>query len=293
MEVYRLRTFIAVAEEGHLTRAAKRLYTSQSAVSSHIKTLEEELGVTLFTRTPKGMELTSEGNKLRIQAKKALGAIDDLVFQAKSLQVTVGGTVRLGLNINPVLLKIGELLSLMTQNHPRIEFRMNQRMSWEVMEDLQQERLDGGFILGPNRSKSVHSIPLQELNLVIAGPATWENKIQSATWEQLAAMPWIWTSVSCPFHQVGEKKFQEMQLSPSTVAYSDNEYILMTLIGAEVGIGLLIEEEALEQQRAGKITIWPKDKLSIPLSFVQRASRENDPLMQVVVAGIKQIWNKT
>ncbi|MCP5237554.1 MAG: LysR family transcriptional regulator [Zoogloeaceae bacterium] len=53
MELYHLRTFVTVAEEGHLTRASERLFTSQPAVSAHIKALEEELGVTLFERTPR------------------------------------------------------------------------------------------------------------------------------------------------------------------------------------------------------------------------------------------------
>ena len=61
MELYHLRTFVTVAEEGHLTRASERLFTSQPAVSAHIKALEEELGVTLFDRTPRGMQLTPAG----------------------------------------------------------------------------------------------------------------------------------------------------------------------------------------------------------------------------------------
>ena len=59
MELYQLRTFAAVAEESHLTRAAERLHLSQPAVSGHIKALEGELGVRLFDRAPTGMELTS------------------------------------------------------------------------------------------------------------------------------------------------------------------------------------------------------------------------------------------
>ncbi len=114
------------------------------------------------------MELTRDGHKLQLQAKKALHAIDDLVFQAKSLQTIISGSVRLGLNINPVILRIGEFLNQMTKNHPALEFRMNQRMSWEVIEDLLQDNLDGGFILGPKKSEKIHTVPLKKLNLVIA-----------------------------------------------------------------------------------------------------------------------------
>ena len=70
MELHQLRTFVAVAEEGHLTRAAERMFVSQPAVSSHVKALEAELGVALFDRTPKGMRLTREGERLLGRARR-------------------------------------------------------------------------------------------------------------------------------------------------------------------------------------------------------------------------------
>ena len=64
MELYHLKTFVTVAEERHLTRAAERLCVSQPAISAHIKALEEELGLALFERTPKGMLPTAAGEAL-------------------------------------------------------------------------------------------------------------------------------------------------------------------------------------------------------------------------------------
>ncbi len=69
MELYQLRSFITVAGENHLTRAAQKLNTSQPAVSAHIKALEEEFGFSLFVRTPKGMQLTPGGQALCTKAE--------------------------------------------------------------------------------------------------------------------------------------------------------------------------------------------------------------------------------
>ena len=71
MELYQFRKFAAVAELGHLTRAAERLHVSQPAVSAQIKALEDELGVTLFERVSSGMVLTSAGRKLSRRGKGA------------------------------------------------------------------------------------------------------------------------------------------------------------------------------------------------------------------------------
>src|SRR5262249_60738923 len=78
MELYQLRSFAAVAELGHLTRAAEKLHISQPAVSAQIKALEDELGVTLFERVSSGMQLTSAGRNLLPAAEQVLGAANAL-----------------------------------------------------------------------------------------------------------------------------------------------------------------------------------------------------------------------
>ena len=74
MELYQLRSFAAVAEAGHLTRASEKLHISQPALSAQIKALEDELGVALFERTPSGMTLTTAGQRLLPEATKVVTA---------------------------------------------------------------------------------------------------------------------------------------------------------------------------------------------------------------------------
>ena len=98
MEYYHLRTFVAVAEEEHLTRAAERLNASLPAVSAHIRSLEDELGVALFARTPRGMRLTAEGRALLGEARSALSSVEAVRQRAGALRQEVAGVVRIGLN---------------------------------------------------------------------------------------------------------------------------------------------------------------------------------------------------
>jgi len=72
MDFNRLRSFVVVAETGHLTRAAEKLHISQPALSAQIRALEDELDLTLFERTSTGMTLTAAGKRLLAGADKIL-----------------------------------------------------------------------------------------------------------------------------------------------------------------------------------------------------------------------------
>lgn len=76
MSLAQLTYFVAVAEEQHLTRAAKRLHVSQPPLTRQIQQLEDELGVQLFERSPKGMRLLPNGETLLIRAKEILELVE-------------------------------------------------------------------------------------------------------------------------------------------------------------------------------------------------------------------------
>lgn len=78
MSFVQLQSFVAVAEEGHVGRAAQRLHVSQPPLTRRIKSLEEELGVELFERTPRGMRLRPAGRTLLPRAREILARVDDL-----------------------------------------------------------------------------------------------------------------------------------------------------------------------------------------------------------------------
>ncbi len=86
MEFYHLRSFVAVAQTGNLTQAAKRLYTTPPAISAHIKSLEAELATPLFIRSSKGMALTEKGQLLLTKAQVTLDSAVDLLNLAANNQ---------------------------------------------------------------------------------------------------------------------------------------------------------------------------------------------------------------
>ncbi len=291
MELYQLKTFVTVAELGHLTRAAEKLHISQPSVSAHIKALEGELGLTLFLRTPKGMNLTAEGRVLKEKAEKALESISDLKSRARALKEELTGVVRIGINTDPLMLKVGELFSAMRENCPGLEFHLLQNQSWGVLDDVREEKIDAGFIYGKNPHADVAALPLRMFNMVVIAPPGWKERLRDADWREVAKLPWIGVPPTCPFNRVTLDLFEKEEINPLKVAVADQETTLCNLVSTGVGLTLMIEEEARALEAKGRVTVWGNAPKGLELSYVSLKMRSEEPALAAVEEGIRRVWN--
>src|SRR4030095_13345523 len=128
MDLNQLRTFVTVADFGHLTRAAEALHLSQPAVSGHIKALEERFGVTLFERSSSGMALTPSGRHLLAESAQIIAAVEHLKHSAQAWRGEPTGKLRLGTVLVPSVLRVGDLMVLARDRYPQIELELAQVM---------------------------------------------------------------------------------------------------------------------------------------------------------------------
>ena len=144
MELRQLETFVAVAEEGSFTRAARRLNIVQSAVSAAVRTLERELDSRLFERTTHRVALTDAGAALLPEARRTLAAAAAAREAVDEVRGGLRGTVTLGTMQAQATraLTLVELIAAFRVQHPDVEVRLRQAGSLEMAAAVRDGRLD-------------------------------------------------------------------------------------------------------------------------------------------------------
>ena len=290
MDLHHLRTFVTVAEENHLTRAAERLFVSQPAVSSHIKALEGELGVVLFHRTPKGMILSREGEKLLGRVRRILDDAESLLGAARNMSGDLNGQITLGINTDSVFIRLVEISALMRRDYPGITMSLVNSSSWEIVRDVRRGVLDAGFAYGEISEEGLLAAVLARIPFRVVGPAAWAARLESAGWPEIAAMPWVWMAHNCPFLDILDRKFSELGQHPQKRIEADHESILRALVLAGEGVTLMREDEALDGRERGQFAVWPGERLGLPLSFVCREARKVEPVLGAVRDVVASVW---
>ena len=290
MELYQLRSFVAIAELGQLTRAAEKLHVSQPAVSAQLKALEDKLGLALFERTATGMVLTTPGARLLKEAEKVLAAARELQNVALSFKGELAGSASIGTLSDPNLTRIGEFMSAALARHPLLELELHQGVTGTALDQVRDGMLDASFYYGDLRHPSVVGLPLRRLVFRVVAPAAWKDRLRLCGWEQVAAMPWIIPPSISSHHQLAHALLHQHGVTPSRVVEADQEAVIASLVASGVGITLMREELAFEKQAAGEICIWNDEQIGTMLWFVTQRTREHDPVIHALNEMQRDLW---
>jgi len=290
LELYQLKSFVTVAEVGHLTRAAERLHVSQPALSAQIRALEETLGVTLFDRGSGGMTLTAAGRQILPAAREVIAKATALRGLAQSLGGHVAGRVRLGTLADPDVLRLGDVLAAARERHPLLEIELHHEVSGEAFAKVRDGQLDAAYYYGPLAHPDIASLPLTTLVYRVAAPAAWKERVEKAGDAAIAALPWIMTPAVSTHHALAADFFTARGLAPTTVMEADNELVIRSLVVAGVGVALMREDLAMEAQAAGDIVLWPGARIETSLQFVWLAARSGEPALAALVALVASSW---
>ncbi len=285
MEVYQLRTFITVAREGSITRASERIHLSQPAVSAHIKAIEDTLGIPLFTRTARGMVLTSDGQRLLTKAEETLGAHREFIEEATRIKGRLTGRLRIGGGGNSNSAALGQLMTAMSDRHPEVDCVVCHGDSLEVLEGLRDGGLDVGFYNEPSAPpEDLKTCKVAEFGIYLAAPVGQFATGAVPDWQALADVPWIYPAAvpSC-CGQTAEDLFRRYQFRPAKTISVDRESVTRTLIAGGVGVGLLHSDTAFEAKNRSEVDLLFKAHKGVDVMFAHLLSRKNDPLVEAAM----------
>jgi len=291
IDLVQLRTFVAVAEEQHLTRAAERLHISQSAASSHVRSVEDNLDTQLFVRTNRSLELTRAGQMVLRQAKALLNEAAEFTSFARVVRGKLEGDLVIGASSEPSTSRIGNVVSALRAKHPLISLDLRARPSSGTHHALKTGELDLGIFLGRPLDTGLSYYQLSTMGFRVVGPAAWQAKIESADWAGLASLPWLTPAdSSLAYSTMLTQLFSERGLELNAVVRFDNSALGRSMLKAGVGMMLMHEQYALEGEREGYLSVSPIAHAEFGLLVAHVSSRGSDPLICAFLDAIKEVW---
>lgn len=292
MELYQLKSFLAVVAERNLTRAAEKVFTSGPAVSAQIKALEEELGIQLFERSSRGMSLTPAGERLADEARRTLDAAQRLRQAAAQIRGEVEGVLRMGTVSDPISLRLGEVMVRLAERHPKVALQLHQRLSLHSLHALKRGEVDCAYVLyGQDAVEGVRVQRLSQVELAVVLP----TRLAASAWPEdlphLLALPWVATPPDCGLRPAMEALFgaQSRELPQGLMA--ETESAVRGMVASGLGLGLLRRDQAEAAERAGELRIWPHWQGATWLCWLQRASPHEEPAIAALRELVTEVWH--
>jgi len=290
MDLNQLRSFIAVAECGNLTRASERVHLSQPAVSAQIKALEDDLDQRLFHRSSAGMELTQAGRRLLEYAERVVAAADDLKLAARVLKGEVAGKLRIGTLSDPQFIRLGEFMGRALERYPLLELELQNGITATALAHVKDGTLDASFYYGDLADPGIGGLALAEMTYRVTAPAAWASHIAAADWSGIARMPWVLPPEVSVINRQIRALFREHGVELETHVAADNEGVIANLIESGVGLSLMREDLALARQREGAVCVWEGTRIATVLRFIHLRERAHDPAIRALTEVLGETW---
>lgn len=291
--------FVTVAREGSVSRAAEVLNLTQPAISHQLKRLGEETGITLFNRTPTGLQISHDGAAVLSKAEQVLDAMSDFQRSARQRSGRISGKLRIGTIVDPEFIRLGRILARLRIEHPDIETELTHGVSGDVMTWLKRGQIDAGFYLcGPDDlapmeldgEDPVHVIKLADFTYRVIGPVGWQNKMENADWPALAELPWIGTPEKSVHYRLLSKVYTNPADRLGVVARVDQEASMLEMVRSGIGLSLCRESIALHQKQSFGLAVCNSVSVPACLCFVALDRRKDSPILLELFRLLQSSW---
>ena len=285
MELRHLRYIIAVAEEGHITRAAERLGMQQPPLSRHIKAIEHEINVQLFRRTPRGVELTDAGRAFLDGARAMFTNLDRTLESARRTARGEEGQISVGFTTSAAFHPlVPRVIREFRETFPLVAVTLMEGSPDDLIERMGSDQLDAAFIRTPTTNlQGLVTHPLLEEAMVVALPS--EHTLAQSKVGANAALPlkllsdetfvfyrrhgsWAWLrdAVFAACHAAG--------FSPRVG--QEAPHVISTLPLVAAGIGISIVPASLQQMNIRGVAYRRLNRTTQLKAPLNLASRRGD-----------------
>lgn len=272
LELYRV--FKEVAEAGNLSTAAKNLYISQSAVSQSIKQLETALQARLFSRSPRGVSLTGEGQMLYQYVRSALGLLatgEDKLSQAQQLLL---GTLVIGASDTVTSFFLTHYLDAFHRLHPGIRLKIVSGRSAKVLSMLKSGAVDIAFASSPSDS-AISNWPCFSTHSVFVAGSSYECDFDHVyTRQEIAAFPLILLERKASSRVFLEQYFLQSGITLTPEIELSSRQLLVTLARIGLGVAGVTQEFVQDALDSGDIRLLKTD-FTIPARSVDMCTLQD------------------
>lgn len=234
MDLKQLRYFVAIADEGSISGAARRLFLSQPPLSAQIKLLEKELGCVLFERGSRKIQLTEAGKLLYERAQSLLGLADGTCRELRDLQSSGSGTLRLGVVSSVGWAVLDRGIRPFRAQYPNVAFELHEANTYQLLEQLHAGLLDLAVVRTPFSPGNFDCTYLEREPMLAAGiPELLPDGGGEITLRELASLPLVMYN---RWEKIILDAFSQEGLTPRIVCR--NEDARTTALWADSGLGV-------------------------------------------------------
>ncbi|MFE1244221.1 LysR family transcriptional regulator [Fictibacillus sp. NPDC058756] len=241
MDIRQLKYFVTIAEEGKITTAAKKLNMAQPPLSKQLKQMEEELGVVLFDRDNKSLNLTLEGERLLLRAKELLNKLDETMVEVQELRKSASGILSVGSNLYCASLILSKVVDIREKN-PGLTFKVWEGETIHLIKMLSKRQIEIAITNSPITEKSISQMTLKSDPYVLVLPEKWTwSGSEQCRLEEIIDLPLILLRPNYGLGAYGQivNEFQRLDLEPNILCECQDLIMLLGLVSSGFGATIL------------------------------------------------------
>lgn len=282
MNFHQLEIFVRVVEEKSFTKAAKKLFLSQPALSKSIRALEEDLGAKLFERSAYGLEVTEAGKAVYKYSKDAIEYYNDRIAEMRDAISPRKNILRIGIPPSAGTIFFSKVVYSFGMEHPEFDVQITDISSRNASALVQNDMLDLGVVLLPfeDEATEVKCVYSSEAALVVNESHHFAHREQVA-FKELEELPFLSVNEEYQFYDLLLSKFHEAGIEPNVTFRSAQWDTLLFMTSENVGYTIL-EKSLVERMNAGKLKAVHLTEPEFPwkLGLIRKKGKQLPPAPQ-------------